>query len=449
MSGLQLAPSDRPRPPARWRRHALVATLLCLLLAAVGPSAPAWAQSNDDKTAKGAPAADDPAPPGAPAPGKAAPTVRPIVFPVIGPVRYTDTFGACRDGCTRTHKGVDIFGDKLSPLVAAADGTVVAIRRSALTRAGNEITIRDDEGWYYLYLHLNNDSPGTDDGANPQSWIVASRLKVGMRVRAGDLLGYLGDSGNAESLPAHLHFEIHQPGVGVINPTPSVRAAQAAGRVRPVKDVATTAAQRKAHANEVTSWYRLLLKRNPTPRELTAWTSRMALGLGDRDDLVADLTMAPSRRDPAGQVLRSYDVVLGRRPEAAAVKFWEAKARAGLTSEPMAGVLIESKEFASQGALSDAQFIDRIYRNARGQAPAPAVTQYWLDQLAGGRSRASMAASFIDSAGVIDATWHELEVLQAYRATLNRLPTDAEWNQWRDRMNGGLLLAEVVGAIRR
>jgi len=202
-------------------------------------ASPAGAQSADDQTSGGAPAGSDEST-GSTPPAAPGPTVRTILFPVVGKVNYTDTFGACRSGCTRTHKGVDIFGTKLAPLVAAADGTIVSVRRSALTRAGNMVTIKDDEGWFYVYLHLNNDSPGTDDGANPQGWILPNRLRVGNRVKSGDVIGYLGDSGNAETTPAHLHFEIHQPGVGVINPTPSVKAAQDAGRVRPVASLAST-----------------------------------------------------------------------------------------------------------------------------------------------------------------------------------------------------------------
>ena len=54
----------------------------------------------------------------------AAAVVKPIVFPVDGAVTYTDTFGACRDGCSRRHEGQDLMGKKMLPLVAAVDGVV-------------------------------------------------------------------------------------------------------------------------------------------------------------------------------------------------------------------------------------------------------------------------------------------------------------------------------------
>ena len=144
--------------------------------------------------------------------------LRPIVFPVAGPADYSDTFGACRDGCTRRHQGVDIFAPKLTPLIAAADGRIVSERRNATKKAGNKLVIEDADGWRYVYVHLNNDTPGTDDNANPQSWIAAGDLRAGDMVRAGQVIGYLGDSGNAEETPPHLHFEIIPPGMSLGEP---------------------------------------------------------------------------------------------------------------------------------------------------------------------------------------------------------------------------------------
>jgi hypothetical protein len=105
--------------------------------------------------------------------------------------------------------------------VAAADGTVA---RVALGRtAGRYIVIEHLDGWRSYYLHLNNDTSGTDDGlANDP----VPGIEVGSRVRAGDLLDYVGDSGNAEETPSHLHFELHSPDGTAINPTPHLRAAQ-------------------------------------------------------------------------------------------------------------------------------------------------------------------------------------------------------------------------------
>ena len=98
------------------------------------------------------------------APAGAAPVVKPIVFPVDGTVTYTDTFGACRDGCARTHEGQDLMGKKMLPLLAAVDGVVHRVMFNNTSSGGNSVTIKAADGWTYHYLHVNNDTPGTDDG---------------------------------------------------------------------------------------------------------------------------------------------------------------------------------------------------------------------------------------------------------------------------------------------
>lgn len=153
-------------------------------------------------------------------------TIRLMRFPVTGEVTYEDTFGACRGvNCSRRHKGIDIFAPKLRPLVAAQAGRVSWLRTDASGTAGNGVGITDAEGWRYLYLHINNDTPGTDDGANPPEWRFAEGIAFGSTVEAGDVIGYLGDSGNAETTPPHLHFELRTPAGETINPYPSLQVA--------------------------------------------------------------------------------------------------------------------------------------------------------------------------------------------------------------------------------
>ena len=378
------------------------------------------------------------------------PVVREMIFPVVGPVTYSDTWGACRGvGCRRSHKGADLFGPKLAPLVAAADGVVTSVRRTAATTAGNKIIIEDDDGWRYVYFHLNNDSPGTDDGANPQAWIIADRLQVGDRVEAGDVVGYLGDSGNAERTPNHLHFELHQPNVGAINPTPSLDAAVDANRVVPTAAFASTAAGRSEHEPTIIAWYRALLGREPSEAELFAWSDRFDVDLGDRNDLIADLTMAPERARPAGTGLRAYQVALDRRPDLAELRQAIARASDGADHVEVVRELLDGDSFASKyGTLSDAEFIETIYRNARGRSPSSSVRGYWTEQLAGGRDRAEMAGYFVDSYGLKNRMWHDLEVVQAYRASLDRLPTEEEFDRWVAHLDNGGLIFEVVESIR-
>ena len=157
--------------------------------------------------------------------------VRLISFPVGGPVTYYDDWGACRGGadCPRRHVGNDIIGRRLQPLLAAADGVVSHLVSNHRT-AGWGLVIEDAEGWDYRYYHVNNDAPGTDDGSSPPEWRLAPGIANGSAVKAGQVVAYLGDSGNSELSVPHLHFEIHRPGGLAINPYPSLRFSEAMAR---------------------------------------------------------------------------------------------------------------------------------------------------------------------------------------------------------------------------
>ena len=167
------------------------------------------------------------APPPAAVPDGSPGVVRPITFPVSGGASYIDSFGAPRSG-GRIHEGQDLMGTKGTPLVAAVNGVITRVRHDTTGMSGNSLTIEGDDGWTYVYIHINNDSPGTDDGLNPFHHAFAPGVAVNRRVVAGELVAYLGDSGNAESTSPHLHFEIHTADGTVINAYPSLRAAGAA-----------------------------------------------------------------------------------------------------------------------------------------------------------------------------------------------------------------------------
>lgn len=157
--------------------------------------------------------------------GPASTETRNIIFPVIGTVTYGDDFGDGRDGGKRSHEGNDLLGERMMPLVAAVDGT---IRRVAYPQAdyGYAVTIQDKDGYTYNYLHINNDTPGTDDGKGGGSTAYAVDIDDGNSVVAGQLIGWMGDSGNAEGTRAHLHFEIVRPDRTPISPYNSLKAAK-------------------------------------------------------------------------------------------------------------------------------------------------------------------------------------------------------------------------------
>lgn len=136
-----------------------------------------------------------------------------LTFPVEGGADWSDTYGAARSG-GRKHQGQDLMAPKMKRLVACFDG-VVTLRKNH-SSAGHWITLKSDSGWRAEYMHLNNDTPGTDDGKATDKHIFAPGLQSGDRVKAGQFIGFVGDSGNAEEAGSHCHFELHAPG-GVIN----------------------------------------------------------------------------------------------------------------------------------------------------------------------------------------------------------------------------------------
>ncbi|MFZ4517501.1 MAG: M23 family metallopeptidase [Microthrixaceae bacterium] len=147
-----------------------------------------------------------------------------LVFPVAGRVSYSDTFGAPRAG-GRTHEGQDLMAAKGTPLVATTDGTVTWLRWGTTTISGNMLILTGDNGWKHYYIHINNDSPGTDDGANVYEQAFADGVRVGQRVKAGEVIAYVGDSGDAETTAPHLHYELHRPDGSVVNAFGDLRAA--------------------------------------------------------------------------------------------------------------------------------------------------------------------------------------------------------------------------------
>jgi peptidoglycan hydrolase-like protein with peptidoglycan-binding domain len=150
----------------------------------------------------------------------------PLVFPVQGDNYFFDSFWAGRaDGI---HHAQDIMADKMVPVVAAASGTIRYVNWSSNPndlRPSRCCTLQidHDDGWASKYIHLNNDTPGTDDG---QGWGIVDGLLPGSRVEAGQLIGWVGDSGNAEGTNPHLHFELVDPEGTYVNAYEALRAAE-------------------------------------------------------------------------------------------------------------------------------------------------------------------------------------------------------------------------------
>ncbi len=133
------------------------------------------------------------------------------VFPVRGTVEFTDTFGAYRaDMKGHRHEGNDIFAKMGTPIVAVLAGT---IEYSTYGIGGNNARLTDAAGDYFYYAHMER---------------FAAGLSSGDHVAKGQVIGYVGETGDAAGTSPHCHFEIHPGGGAAIDPYPYLQAWRAA-----------------------------------------------------------------------------------------------------------------------------------------------------------------------------------------------------------------------------
>jgi murein DD-endopeptidase MepM/ murein hydrolase activator NlpD len=225
-----------------------------------------------------------PRPPLAPETNDPLPTrkvVAPMIFPVLGSansIRWRDGYNVSR-GSYR-HTAIDIDAAKMQPIVAPFAG-ILGFKTQTFWIFG-------DNRYKCLGTHLNDDTPGTNDNRADRDFMFAPNLRPGDHVVGGQLLGYVGNSGNATG--PHLHFELFAPDGVLVNPFYSLKAAThiavprpilsesairpAAGEIRidgcyrkwdPADGVLTLllvtrqAADGRAFAYAVPTWYRLTL----------------------------------------------------------------------------------------------------------------------------------------------------------------------------------------------
>ena len=140
----------------------------------------------------------------------AAPTVQISVFPVQGTCSYENTWHAPR-GTNRLHLGVDIIAKEGNLLYAVADGKITKLYSTATDKlAGNGIRLTKADGTYFFYGHMSR---------------LADGITLGTQVKAGQVVGYVGHTGDTNT--PHLHLEVHPLGGEAIDPTSMVAAVDA------------------------------------------------------------------------------------------------------------------------------------------------------------------------------------------------------------------------------
>jgi hypothetical protein len=147
-----------------------------------------------------------------------------FVFPVVAKTTYTDDFGAPR--WQGRHEGNDLMAAKRSPVVAVEAGRIVKWTTSR--SAGCMLYLYGRSGTTYMYVHLNNDRTMRNDnrGGCRNGVAYAPGLAKSQNVQAGQLIGYVGDSGDANGIASHLHFELHPNGGRAVSPFRRLNAAR-------------------------------------------------------------------------------------------------------------------------------------------------------------------------------------------------------------------------------
>jgi murein DD-endopeptidase MepM/ murein hydrolase activator NlpD len=125
-----------------------------------------------------------------------------FVFPVDDPHDFIDSWGYPRAG-GRSHQGADIFAERGTPLFAVEDGVLARVGNDRL--GGIKLWVVGESGTHYYYAHLQRYALGVAEG---------------VEVDAGDVVGYVGDTGDAKGTPPHLHFQLHPRGGEPVNPFP-------------------------------------------------------------------------------------------------------------------------------------------------------------------------------------------------------------------------------------
>ncbi|MFW2381737.1 MAG: DUF4214 domain-containing protein, partial [Acidimicrobiales bacterium] len=343
----------------------------------------------------------------APAPA-AAVSVPEITLPIpvdhLDSVRWTDTWGAPRSG-GRSHVGVDMLGPKMTPLVAAADGTITWMRHDSAR--GNILYLTDDQGWQYTYIHINNDTPGTDDGANRYDQAFGPGIERGARVQAGDVIAFMGDSGNAEWTASHLHFEIVSPDGQNVNPAPIVDAARdRALRTVPEVDPGLVApfASFEVMADNL---YQVVHGRSPSNGELATLASSV-----NDEGLDAALASVIGPNTAGASLDRLYEAYFLRQADTDGFNYWMNQFRAGASLAEIAEWFADSEEFQTRYAgLDFSVFLDQLYRDVLGREPDEAGKAYWMDLLNRGLlTRGTIVIQFTEGTELVNATRHRSEV---------------------------------------
>lgn len=173
----------------------------------------------------------------------------------------------------------------------------------------------------------------------------------------------------------------------------------------------------------VTQQYADILFRQPSSSDLTYWSSRVGESWPPAQ-FVAHLASSSEADDRVHAVTRLYRAYFLRNPDQGGFTYWMNRRGDGQTLSRISSTFAGSSEFKNRyGTLSDAQFVDRVYRNVLGRAADSGGLSYWTRKLQGGTSRGQVMANFSQSSEYKAATKHGTAVVGLYATMLKRQPS--------------------------
>lgn len=248
-----------------------------------------------------------------------------LTFPVPGPVEFSDDYHAARGG-GRAHRGTDVFAPMGTPVHAVASGTVSWLPGRHPT-AGFSVHVRGPDGLLYAYYHL-----GPHGGTREQAY--APGLAEGAAVERGQLIGYLGDSGNAVDGRPHLHLEIHDDsitdpyGTHRLNPYPSLVAAQRRGDTPSPPGTGAGVLREGDRGPQVVAWQALLNTVGDTPIAVDGvfgpQTVQATRAVQQAAGITVDAIVGPQTRAAVAPMVPVAAVVLRPGDRGPAVASWQS-----------------------------------------------------------------------------------------------------------------------------
>jgi hypothetical protein len=186
-----------------------------------------------------------------------------------------------------------------------------------------------------------------------------------------------------------------------------------------------------SHLELIRQQYGDYFGRLPTRAERDAWTQSINTGLttSRQIDAVVDNPYWGGAQAPVIRLMRAY---FQRIPDRTGLNYWTNKRRAGSSIRAISTAFAQSDEFHRKyGSLTNAAFVDRVYRNVLGRAPDSGGLAYWTKQLDRHRtSRGGVMASFSESDENVRTTKPWVDAIDVYTAMLRRVPTTTELATW-------------------